>query len=93
MCVQAVGLIQGAIERRGITTVSISLLREVSEVIRPPRALFVPYPLGYPLGRPNDSSLQHSIIAAGLSILPRTDVPVLMSFDPELRSPHACGNG
>jgi hypothetical protein len=83
MCVQAVGLIQGAIEREGITTVSISLLREVTEVIRPPRAIFVPYPLGYPLGFPNDSSLQHSVIAAALSLLTRTDVPVLETFEPE----------
>ena len=77
MCVQAVGLIQGAIEREGISTVSISLLREVTDVIRPPRALFVPYPLGYPLGAPNDPELQHTIIARALSLLKRTDVPVL----------------
>lgn len=83
MCVQAVGLIQGAIERKGITTVSISLLREVTEVIRPPRALFVPYRLGYPLGAPNDPSLQHQIIAAALSLLSRTDVPVLEGFEPK----------
>lgn len=83
MCVQAVGLIQGALEREGITTVSISLLREVTEVIRSPRALFVPYPLGYPLGAPNDPFLQHQIIAAALSLLTRTDVPVLENFEPK----------
>jgi hypothetical protein len=93
MCVQAVGLIQGAIERQGITTVSISLLREVTEVIRPPRALFVPYPLGYPLGSPKDSCVQHGIISAGLSILKREDVPVLVNFEPEPQSLNARGNG
>lgn len=80
MCVQAVALIQAAIERGGITTVSISLLREVTEVIRPPRALFVPYPMGYPLGAPDDTELQHRIIAAALSLLERTDVPLLADF-------------
>jgi len=83
MCVQTVGLIQAAIERAGITTVSISLLREVTAIIRPPRALFVPYPMGFPLGAPNNPELQHRIIAAALSLLPRTDVPVLAEFQDE----------
>lgn len=82
MCVQTVGLVQAAIEREGISTVSISLLREVTTLIRPPRALFVPYPLGYPLGEPNNPALQHRIIAAALSLLLRTDVPVFEDFDP-----------
>ncbi len=80
MCVQAVGLIGAAIERAGTSTISISLLREVTQTIRPPRALFVPYPLGYPLGQPNNPTLQHRIIAAALRLLPRTDVPVLEEF-------------
>ncbi len=82
MCVQTVGLIQAAIERSGITTVSISLLHEVSDVIRPPRALFVPYRLGYALGEPNNPGLQHRIIAAALSLLERNDVPVIEDFHP-----------
>jgi hypothetical protein len=77
MCVQTVGLVQAAIERAGITTVSISLLREVTEVIKPPRSLFVPLPMGYPLGAPNDRELQHLVIAAALALLERNDVPVL----------------
>ena len=80
MCVQTVGLIQAAIERKGIATVSISLLREVTESIKPPRALFVPMPLGYPLGAANDRGLQHIIIAAALALLERNDVPVLEEF-------------
>jgi len=74
--VQTVSLIAAAIEREGISTVCISLLREVTSVIRPPRALFVPYPMGYPLGAPNDNALQRRIIDAALALLPRIDVPV-----------------
>jgi len=55
-------------------------LREVTKIIRPPRSLFVPYPLGYPLGAPNDAALQHRIIAQALSLLKRTDVPMLEEF-------------
>ncbi len=77
MCVQTVGLLAGAIERENITTTSVSLLREVTSVIYPPRALFVPYKLGFPLGEPNNPTLQHQVIAASLALLERTDVPVL----------------
>jgi hypothetical protein len=84
MCVQTVGLVQAAIERAGIATVSISLLREVTQVIKPPRALFVPFRMGYPLGAPNDPGLQHMVIAAALALIERNDVPVLESFSPAL---------
>lgn len=82
MCVQTVGLIQTAIERTGIPTVSISLLHEVTDVILPPRALFVPYRLGYPLGEPHNPVLQHRIIAAALALFARNHVPVIEDFQP-----------
>jgi hypothetical protein len=66
-----VGLIQSAIEKSGIPTVSITLLREVTERVRPPRALFVDRPLGYPLGAPNDIDLQKRIVMAALELLSR----------------------
>jgi hypothetical protein len=80
MCNQSVGLIQRAIEYAGISTVSISLLREITEKIRPPRALFVPFPLGYPLGRPHDPELQTRVIRAAFALLERNDVPILEDF-------------
>lgn len=80
MCNQSVGLIQRAIEYAGITTVSISLLRIITERIRPPRALFVPFPLGYPLGEPDNPNLQTLIMRAAFALLPRTDTPILENF-------------
>lgn len=80
MCVQTVGLLAGAIERENITTTSVSLLREVTSLINPPRALFVPFPMGFPLGEPNNPALQHQVIAAALALLLQTDVPLLESF-------------
>lgn len=80
MCNQTVGLVQAAIERQGIATVSITLLREVAELIAPPRALFVPFPMGYPLGLPNDPGIQHRVIAAALRLLTRMDLPVLECY-------------
>ena len=63
-------------------TVCLSLLREVSEKVRPPRTLFVPFPIGYPLGASDQSELQHSIIRAALDLLnPTGSLPLLHSFD------------
>ena len=83
MCHQSVGLIQRALEAAGIATVSISLLREITEKVRPPRALFVPFPLGYPLGRPHDADLQTRIMRAAFALLERVDAPVLEDFAEE----------
>ena len=68
MCNQSVGLIASVIEKRGIPTVCLSLLREVAEKVRPPRTLFVPFPMGYPLGAPDQPGLQHSIIRVALNL-------------------------
>ncbi|KAF0240466.1 MAG: hypothetical protein FD167_4168 [bacterium] len=81
MCNQIVGLIQAAIERVGITTVSITLLKEVTETIQPPRAMFVPYRLGYPLGQPNNPELQKRVIKTALSLLSRNDLPIMTEFE------------
>jgi len=85
MCQQTVCLLQAAIERAGMATVSISLLQEVTSALGPPRALFVPFPMGFPLGEPNNAPLQHRIIAAALNLLERDDVPVLEEFEERVR--------
>jgi D-proline reductase (dithiol) PrdB len=81
MCNQAVGLIAAELEQRGITTVCVVLLREVAEKVRPPRALFVPFRHGYPLGLPNDAATQRTVIEAALRIVERdADPPILITF-------------
>jgi hypothetical protein len=69
MCHQSVGLIQSIIEKAGIPTVSVTLLREITKRVAPPRALFVDFPLGYPLGAPNDAALQTRIMLAAFELL------------------------
>jgi hypothetical protein len=61
-----------------ISTTSITLLKKPTEMVKPPRALFVPYPFGYPLGKPNDPQLQHQIISAALQLLTSEDTPPLL---------------
>ena len=81
MCHQAVGLIQGELERRGIATASITMLPEVTRIVRPPRALAVPFDLGYPLGRPLDPPGQLRVLRELIALASRVDVPVIQTFD------------
>jgi hypothetical protein len=57
-----VGLVQRTIEAAGIPTVSISLLREVSEKVRPPRAIYLRWPFGHPLGEPFNVAQQLTVL-------------------------------
>jgi D-proline reductase (dithiol) PrdB len=81
MCNQTVGLIAAEIERQGISTVCIVLLRSVAEAVRPPRALWVPYKHGYPLGEPDNAKVQRDVIEAALQLIATTEgAPVLKEF-------------
>lgn len=84
MCNQTGGLIAAEIERHGISTVVVQMLRMVAERVRPPRALFVPYPHGYPLGAPNEAATQHAVIEAALQLLEddQAEPPVLVDYVP-----------
>jgi hypothetical protein len=75
MCNQAVCLIAAELERQGISTVALQLLREVAERVRPPRALLLPFPHGYPLGRADDPASQQAVIEAALSMLEDAEGP------------------
>lgn len=69
MCNQSVGLIAAAMERVGIATVCISLVRSIAEKMRAPRSLVVPFAFGYPLDRPNDAEAQRRVVQAGLELI------------------------
>lgn len=84
MCHQTVGLVASEIEKRGIATTSVSVLAEVTRKVRPPRSLLADYPLGYPLGRPDDPPLQAAILRAAFALLDRPGPPPVLE---ELRLP------
>ena len=85
MCNQTVCLIAAELERQGIATVVIQFLRFVTEIIRPPRALVVPYPHGFPLGKPNDPATQHAVIEAALRLFEDEAAapPVIKDYKPQ----------
>jgi D-proline reductase (dithiol) PrdB len=63
-----VGLIQSVIEKAGLPAVSTTVLREITAKVKPPRALFLDRPLGYPLGEPGNADLQKDVIRQALSL-------------------------
>ena len=70
-------------EERGLATVAVALVREHVERVRPPRALYVPFPFGYTLGKPQDPECQTRVITAALELLKYPAGPVLVDFDEE----------
>ena len=68
MCNQTVGLVAAELERQGVVTVALQLLRSVAEKVRPPRALCVPFPHGFPLAAPGQPDRQRAVLRAALEL-------------------------
>lgn len=75
------------LERQGIPTASISLVREHTETIRPPRALWVTFELGRPLGVPDDPDFQRRVLRATAELLERSDGPLIADYPEEIAEP------
>lgn len=75
------------LERQGIPTTGISLVREHTEIVRPPRALWVTFELGRPLGIPDDADFQRRVTKAALGLLARTDGPLIADYPEHIDEP------
>lgn len=56
------GLIQRVLDEAGIPTISLTLLREITEQVKPSRALYLEHPFGHTLGDVGDTALQRRIL-------------------------------
>ena len=83
------GALAHYLEQSGIPTTQISLIYEHTETIRPPRAIWVPFELGRPLGVPDDIVFQRKVLLAALVLLEAEKGPVLEIFPEEAPSPAA----
>lgn len=63
------GLLARAVEAVGIPTVSISLAKELTVAVGTPRAVFLKWPLGHPLGEPDRPLQQRTVIYTALHTL------------------------
>ncbi|MBI1911351.1 MAG: hypothetical protein HYS21_05065 [Deltaproteobacteria bacterium] len=69
------GLIQREIERHGISTIGVSIVRKFTEEVKPPRSVFVKWPLGHPLGEPFKVDQQKKVIESAFKALQKIDTP------------------
>jgi hypothetical protein len=60
--------------------VQISLVREHTGKVNPPRALWVPFELGRPVGPPGEADFQRRVLEAALGLLAAPSGPVLEDF-------------
>jgi hypothetical protein len=79
-----VGVLARVIEEHGLATTSISLVREHTEKVKPPRALFVPFPFGHPLGAADDPDLQTRVMRAAFALLDEPSGPVLVDYPEDI---------
>lgn len=63
------GLIQRVVERQGISTVGVSTLMRYTEAVRPPRSIFLRWPMGHALGEPNFALQQTVVLKEALSLI------------------------
>ena len=69
------GLVQRVLEARGIPTVALSMIPELTRAVGVPRLAGIGYPMGRPLGRPNDAAGQRAILREVLEVLSSASAP------------------
>ena len=70
-------------ESEGLSTVLVGFVREHMEAIKPARGLFLDFPMGRGMGKPNDPGFQKKVIQAAFDLLDAKTGPVLGDF-PEI---------
>jgi D-proline reductase (dithiol) PrdB len=83
-CSRTVCGISHYLESEGIQTTGIALFREIAMSMKPPRILWVSFPLGRPLGKPGDAAFQTEVIQHTLALLDETEGPILQDYPVDL---------
>lgn len=69
------GLVQRVIEEAGIPTVGVSIAREISSKVKPPRTLYLKYPFGHPYGEVGKSAQHLQIFKDVLELFQSIETP------------------
>ena len=75
MCHRSVGLVQSQIEAAGMSTVSVCMRPDISLAMKVPRAAYVRFPLGNPMGEPGRPDQQARILEELFELLETADEP------------------
>jgi hypothetical protein len=65
-------------EAAGITTVLISTGRDLTEQVKPPRSVFVNFPMGNAFGKPFDVEMQLNVLRAALNLAATATTPGIL---------------
>ena len=77
------GLVCRVVEAAGIATVCISTGRDLTAQVKPPRSLFVNFPMGNNFGAPSDLNQQKAILKRSLELVEEAEVGGLLEDWPE----------
>jgi hypothetical protein len=77
------------LERQGLSTTLIGLIGRHVALMRPPRAMVVPFELGRPFGAPEEPDFQRRVLADAIRLLARTDGPIMTDFPYDPPPPRA----
>ena len=69
------GLVARVVEEAGIPTVNVSTGRDITALVRPPRSLFVNFPMGNTFGRAGDKAMQVKILRTALDFAVTAETP------------------
>ncbi len=75
LCVQTVCILARELESRGIPTVALTLIPELTRIVGAPRALSVRFPFGAPAGDPGNARLHQAVVLEALGLLADATVP------------------
>lgn len=73
------GLVARVVEDTGITTVTVSTARDITSLVKPPRSLFVNFPMGNTFGPAGDKEIQTRILRAALQFAETADEPGVLA--------------
>jgi hypothetical protein len=87
VCHQSVGLTAREIEAAGIPTLCMSSAWDITFAVRPPRAVFVNFPLNHQIGKAGDAALQRQILLDAFHAFETLSVPGQMLSLPYVWDP------
>jgi len=67
--------VQRVFEARGIPTVALSMIPELTRAVGVPRLAGISYPMGRPFGRPHDADGQRAVLRQVLELLSSAPAP------------------
>ena len=86
LCHQSIGLVARAIELAGIPTMTLAVVKDIAENVRPPRAAVYEGELGSVAGKPDFPEHQRRILDEALRLIEPIDQPGVFNLVVELQS-------